>query len=105
MSKWAGKIGFVTTEEVTPGDWQPVIVEKRYKGDILQNYRKYEEQSTSTNDDITISNRISVVANLYAYNHISEMKYIEFCGALWKIKSIDVQRPRLILTVGGVWNA
>jgi hypothetical protein len=32
------------------------------------------------------------------------MRYVEWMNARWKITSIDVKRPRVILTIGGVYN-
>lgn len=107
MSRWSGVIGFSETKEKSPGVWDyDGIVEKRFKGDILDDYRKYESPiNDSTNDEVNISNRISIIAKPYISNHISEIKYIEFGGALWKVKTVQFHRHRLILTVGGVWNA
>ena len=32
------------------------------------------------------------------------MAYAEIMGTKWKISEVEVQYPRLILTIGGVWN-
>lgn len=104
MGKFYGKIGYAATEETAPGVWQEQITERIYYGDVLQNTRRLESME-STNDDINISNRISIVADPYAHLNFHAMRYVEFMGALWKVTSVDaMQRPRLILTLGGLYN-
>lgn len=103
MNKWFGKIGFVDTVEIRKGVYKPNVVEKQFYGDVLRNTRRYEN-GQSVNDDVNISNQISVLADSFAIDHIHTIKYIEFHGAFWKVSSIDIQMPRLILTIGGVWN-
>lgn len=103
MSKWYGKVGYAITEEIEPGVWVDHIVERNYYGDVTSNYWK-RESSDKVNDNINISNVISIVADPFAYNKCSNMVYVEYMDTKWKVTNIDVQRPRLILTVGGVWN-
>lgn len=103
MNKWFGKIGFVDTVEIRKGVYKNQVVEKQFYGDVLRNSRRYEN-GQSVNDDVNISNQISILADSFAIDHIHAIKYIEFHGALWKVSSIDIQMPRLILTIGGVWN-
>lgn len=104
MAKFCGKIGFSVTAETVPGVWREVITERRYKGDIIRNVRKLEN-SGNVNDDVNISNEVSIVADAYANNNFFSIKYVEFMGAKWKITSVDVKPPRLVLTLGGVYNA
>ena len=105
MAKWYGKVGYAISEQVSPGDWSDKIVERNYSGDVLQNSVRWTASSDSTNDDLNINNRISIVADPFAYQNFNSMKYVEFMGAKWKITSVDAsQRPRLILSVGGVYN-
>lgn len=102
--KWHGLIGYAPeVVEVEPGIWEEQIVEKPYYGDIIRNFRKLQT-SDKINDDINISNQISIVADPYAIDHIFSMRWIEFSGAKWKITDVDVQYPRLILSIGGLWN-
>jgi len=103
MAKFQGKIGFVNSQETAPGVHSEVITERNYKGDILRNSQSWE-RGEYLNDNIDISNRLSIVADQFAYDNLSYMRYIFWMNAKWKIKSIDIQRPRLILTVGGVYN-
>jgi hypothetical protein len=103
MGKFYGKIGYAETIETTPGVWQESITERSYFGDVLRDTSKMRE-GKNLNDDLTIDNRLSVVADPYAYQKFHSMRYVEWMGALWKITNIEVQRPRLILTIGGVYN-
>ena len=90
--------------EVRPGVWLDNITEREYFGDVIRNKNSWSTNSDSTLDDLNISNQISIVADPFAYKNFHSMRYIEFMGAKWKITSVEVQRPRLILTVGGLYN-
>ncbi len=104
MSKFYGTIGFAITTESAPGVWRDSIVTRNYYGDILRNTRQYQS-GDSLNDNLNISNEFSIIADPFAYENFHSMKYVEYMGTKWKISNIDAsQRPRLILTVGGVYN-
>lgn len=104
MAKFYGEIGFSTTSETAPGVFTETVIEKRYSGDVLQNTRRWEA-GEGLNDNLNISNMLSIVANSFAYQNIYAMKYIRWMGVLWKITKVEIQRPRLILTIGGVYHA
>lgn len=104
MAKFFGTIGFNEgTVETTPGVWEQQIVERQYYGDLIRNNRRLQP-SNGLNDNISISNEISIVADPYANANFHSMRYVDFMGTKWKITNVDVQFPRLILTLGGVWN-
>lgn len=103
MAKFYGPIGYGETSETSPGVWTETIVERFHSGDVLKNYRKISA-GESINDNIDINNQISIVADPYALQHFHTIKYVKWMGAAWKVPSIEVQYPRLILTVGGVYN-
>ena len=103
MAKYYGLIGYAETVETAPGVWKEQITERVYYGDVIRNSRRI--QSTEhLKDDINISNQISIVADPYAINNFHSMRYAEFMGAKWKVSDIEVQYPRLLLTLGGVYN-
>lgn len=105
MAKWYGKIGFTSTVEESPGEWvEDAIVEKYYFGDVSSIHWKRQTSSEKTNDDINLSNQISIVADPYAVDHCSSMKYIEYMNEKWKITDVEIQYPRLILSIGGVYK-
>ena len=103
MAKWYGKVGYITTVETEPGYWEPIPVERPYFGDLMKNISKWST-SAKINDDLNVANQISIVADPFAYQNFSSIKYIEFMGAFWDVTSVEVQHPRLILTIGGVYN-
>lgn len=104
MAKWYGVIGYSTPVETTPGVWQDEIIERNYTGDVLRNTSRWQTSSDSTNDDLNINNQISIIADPFAYQNFHSMKYVEFMGTKWKITNVEVQYPRLILMIGGVYN-
>lgn len=103
MAKWYGKVGYLVTAEVEPGVYLPQVVERKYFGDVLRITSRWST-SAKVNDDLDVSNSISIVADPFAYQNFSSIKYVEFMGANWKVMNVEVQYPRLILTVGGVYN-
>ena len=103
MGKWFGKIGYAVTAETEPGLWEDTIVEREYYGDMISDRRK-RQTSGEVNDNINLANVISIIADPFAYENCSCMVYAEIMGAKWKITDIEVQYPRLILTIGGVYN-
>lgn len=103
MARYHGKIGYAETVETAPDVWEATIVEREYYGDVIRNARKWEN-GEQLNDNLVINNSISIVGDDYAYGHFAFIRYVEWMGTRWKVSSIEVQRPRLILQVGGVYN-
>lgn len=103
MAKYCGMIGYAGLVETEPGIWDDGITEREATGDMLSNYRSLEN-SGDINDNINIANKISIVADPYAINNFHSMRYATYMGAKWKIKNVEVNYPRLILTLGGVYN-
>lgn len=104
MAKWFGKIGFAENVETRPGVHEDKIVTREYYGDLIRNTRRLQTVSNKVNDDVNISNQISIVADPYAQENIYAMRYAEFAGAKWKIETVEVLFPRLILDLGGVYH-
>lgn len=104
MAKFFGKVGYVETVETRPGVWSDdQVTERDYYGDVIRNTRRLET-SDKVNDDINIGNSISIVADPFAYQNFHSMRYVVFMGSKWKITTVEVQYPRLLLTLGGVYN-
>lgn len=105
MSKWCGKVGYAVCEE-TPansGIWVDSIVEKLHYGDLILRRSRWESAG-QINDNLNITNEVSMIADPYALENFSSIKYVEIMGTNWKVTTVEIQRPRLILTVGGVYN-
>lgn len=103
MAKFYGPIGYAVTEETTPGVWEEKITERIYYGELVRNTKKLQT-ADQLNDNINVANEISILADPFASENFHRMKYVRFMGAKWKITSVEVQYPRLRLTVGGVYN-
>ena len=103
MPKFYGKIGYAETTETGPGVWTESIIEKDYYGDILRNTRTLVE-GDKLNNGISVNNSFSIVADAYANQHFFAIRYIEWAGARWTVKSVEVKSPRLLLQVGELYN-
>lgn len=104
MAKWKGKIGFIENVEKEPGYYDEVATEKPYRGDLIRHIGRWTNSSDSTNGDVSVNNQISIVANPYAKENFHSMRYIEFMGTMWNISSKEARYPRIIITLGGVYN-
>lgn len=103
MGKFYGSIGYAETVETSPGVWVERITERKYYGDVNRDSRRLQS-ANQLNDNINVSSEISIVADPYAYNHFHSMRYVEFMGAKWKVSTVEPKPPRLILTLGGLYN-
>ena len=103
MAKFYGIIGYVNSVEIRPGAWKERVTKRTYYGDVTRNSRRLQS-SDKVNDDVVINNEIGIVADPYAINNFHSMRYVEFMGAKWKVSNVEVKYPRLILTLGGLYN-
>ena len=104
MAKWFGKIGYASTVETTPGVWEDVITEHESFGDTVRNMRRLNG-AEQLNDNIKINEEISIIADPYAISNFHNIRYVTYMGAKWKVDSVDAsQYPRLVLTMGEVYN-
>ena len=103
MAKWYGEIGFAETVETKPGVWVEQITNRNYYGDVTRDSRRLQT-ADKLNDNVNISNQISIISDPYANENFHSMRYAFYMGTRWKITDIEVQYPRLNLTLGGVWN-
>lgn len=105
MTKFFGKVGFNTgTAQTAPGVWNDVIEERQYFGDVVTNNRRLETVSDKVNFDLATSNSISIVSDDFANEQIFAIRYVEWSGSLWVVQTVEVQRPRLLLHLGGVYH-
>lgn len=103
MAKFAGVIGYGEAAEIRPGVYDDVITEVLYFGDVIRNSRRLQE-GEKVNDDLAVGNSISIVADQYANEHFFAIRYVNWAGVNWKVSTVEVQSPRLILRLGGVYN-
>lgn len=104
MARFYGVVGYSEgTVETTPGVWEESIIERQISGDLLRNDRRLES-GESVNDNLRLNNKFSIVADAYSMQHFFAMRYLMWMGARWKVTNVEVQSPRLILTIGEVYN-
>jgi len=103
MAKFHGTIGYIRTEETAPGVFTEVVTERAYTGDIIRNSRRFEG-GQNMNETLTVNNRFSVIADEFAFGNYPTMRYISWNGVKWEIMSFEVDHPRIIITVGGIYN-
>jgi hypothetical protein len=105
MARFYGKVGYGEPIESSPGVWTDEITEYPYYGDVVRNSRNLEQPGTpQLNDNISVVNSISIVADAYAREHFHLIKYVEWSGSLWTVTSVEVRAPRLVLSLGMVYN-
>lgn len=105
MAKYFGNVGYRETNETEPGIWEEVITPRPYYGDVIKNYvRNVNNEFMSTNKTPECANSLSILADPYAFENFHNIVYAEFMGTKWTVSNVDVQYPRLILALGGVYN-
>lgn len=103
MAKFYGTVGYVELAETSKGVWTELVTERTYYGDVMRNSHRWEKNE-HLNDDLNVNNVISIAADAYANLHSFAIRYVDWMGAKWKVTNVEFQRPRLILTIGGVYN-
>lgn len=103
MARFCGLIGFAQNVETSQDVWEDVIITRKYYGDIMS-ARKRTDNGEGLNDNFSLSVRISIVSDPFAEEHLSEIRYVVLHGTKWKVTDREVQYPRIILSVGGIYN-
>jgi hypothetical protein len=104
MARWAGIVGFIIEVETVPGVWKPITTERKYYGDMIKNTRLLQN-SEGTNENINISTDISIVADPYANENFHAIRYVTYMGTKWRVTTATPQYPRIVLSLGGIYNA
>ena len=103
MDKYYGPVGYVRTVEVSDGEWDDVVTEKNYYGDVIKHSFR-TESTANRNDNIQVSNQISIISDNYAMQYLGYIRYVVWNNTPWKVTNVEVRYPRLLLTLGGVYN-
>lgn len=104
MGKFRCKVGYGIPTETSKGIWENVLIERYYRGDILQDQTRWDS-SSDINDNLNISNRFSIVADNFMRANRMHILYIVIDDIRWKVHNIDLSnRPRIIFTISGVYN-
>lgn len=102
MAKYAGNVGFAVTKETTPGVWEDVIEERKMRGDVIKSSATFKP-GESINNDIALGHRISLLGDPYAYENFTGLRYITYMGHKFKIAGVEIERPRMIISMGGIY--
>lgn len=102
MAKFFGAVGYGDESEATAGVWEGVT-ERNYYGDVIKNSSRVDDGQAKA-DEIILNNQISVIADPYAYKNFFAIRYVKWMGTYWAVTNVTVQRPRLLLTIGGVYR-
>lgn len=104
--KFSGKVGFWTKDiEVNPGVYKSGIIEKSYTGDVLRNARRFQQAENQQNENLRVTNRLSIISDLYMQRNWGSVKYVSWNDVNWSVNSVDIsQYPRVVLELGGVYN-
>lgn len=104
MARFYGNIGFIgETTEISPGVWGELLEERPYYGDVIRNVRRTDGGS-KVNATVSVDNQISVVADAYAFDHVYAIRYVYWGSTSWEVSSVEIEHPRLVLTLGGVYT-
>jgi hypothetical protein len=105
--RFSGAVGYATSTQTALGVWEEVITEKSYYGDVIRNSRRLEPPAQvppGTNPNLALENSFSILADEQAYADFINIRYIVWEGHRWTVTNVEVRRPRLIFTVGELWN-
>ena len=106
MARYFGDIGYRETVETEPGIWEELITTRPYYGDTIRNFvrNEYQTEYQTTNKTPNCNNSISIVADPYAFENFHNIVYAVYMGTKWTVSNVEVQYPRLILSLGGVYS-
>lgn len=103
MARFSGLVGYAVQEETVPGVWSPVEKTRKMMGDVIRQTASHRT-GESINDDVSLNHRISLIGDAYAFENYFNLVWVKMDTKRWKVVSIEVDRPRIIVTLGGVWN-
>lgn len=104
MARFYGKVYYETQIETTSGVYTPSITYRYYYGDIIRAARRYESGNL-VNQNLTLSHEISILADAYAFDNYANIKCVELDGHLWAANYVEINRPRIKITIGGLYHA
>lgn len=104
MGKFFGKVGLVIMEQTAPGVYMPNTVTVSCYGEVLNVTKRWQGAAEQVNDNLNIDSRISILSNKFLTENLSHIRFVEWMGAPWKVTSVELSYPRIILSIGGVYN-
>lgn len=105
MAKFHGKVAFANDVETPSGSgvWVKVVTEREYFGDVIRESRQFSN-TNQVNDSLSLNNRVSIVSDDFANSNLASMVYVVIGGVYWRVSNVEISRPRLVLSLGGVYN-
>lgn len=103
MARFSGDVGFIENVETDTSKWINRETVRHYYGDV-QRMVKRTENGFGVNSTVNINNEISIVADPFARDHFFAIQWVLWQGVKWKVTDVEVLYPRLILSLGGIWN-
>lgn len=104
--RFSGVVGYGEfSTETLPGSgtWEPVITEVSYRGDVIRDIGR-QDPADKLNNDLSVNNSISIVADDNALANFHNIKYVMWRGVRWTVSAVEARPPRLILSLGDVYN-
>lgn len=105
MARFSGLVGFAHTVRTAPGVSSEVITEKGpYFGEVKRASMTHR-QGDQVNADLKTTNTIEIMADDdYVSENIFAIRFVEWAGTSWIVSEVTIQRPRLLLRLGGVYH-
>lgn len=103
MARFFGQVGYVTQVETVPGVWQNLEKVRKMKGDIIRQ-NSNNRGSSQLHDDVVLNHRISLIGDAYCFDNYFNLKWVKMDTKKWKVVGVEIQRPRIIVSLGGLWN-
>lgn len=103
MSRYRGSIGINRgSVEGAPGVYSVVVDEIEVSGEIRNIGARW--QNAGMRDSLAARHVLSIVTPEYSDIDFTEVVYIVWKGKKWSVISIEYKRPRIELTLGGLYN-
>ncbi len=103
MARFYGPVGYGLDKDMGGSVFVTDVQEVNYYGDVRRNARRLDS-GEYLNDNLIANVIVSIVADDFAIENFQYIRYVLWNGTRWKVTMIDVQWPRLILTIGGIYN-
>lgn len=104
MARFSGVVGFYAgSKEVRPSIFEETYEEHTLRGDTLRSGYSQSENQTKY-DTLRLTNRVSLIGDTFSFKNYNAIRYVTLNGQSWKVTSVEIERPRLILEIGEVWN-
>ena len=104
MNRVIIKLGFSYTRDDGHGVWKQVNTEKVYKAEITSHKWYLNREKDTPNVSYKTGESFSVLMDSFLQENLGYITYVVLNGVKWDISSIDVQRPRVHITPGGMYH-